>query len=155
MNLTAERDFLKAYVLILALALFAYSCSGAVDSEFLRKVEQIESSGREWVIGDSGRARGCFQFHYPAWLDVSQYRAVRKLPTYPYQMATNRDIARLYAATYFHILQARFYRANNRAATRSELLVAYQTGFSRFRQRGFSLSKSPIKSQLAVQKLNK
>lgn len=153
MNLTAERDFLKGYVLILALALFAYSCNGAVDSEFLRKVEFLESMGNYSAVGDSGKSLGGLQFQFASWLDTSEFRASRGLKTYPYSMATNREIARAYAADYFTILELQLVAATGKKPSKKLLYSAYNLGFHGLKRRDFSLSKLPKTTRKALRKL--
>lgn len=139
-------------IFLIVLAYASYSCQGAVDDAFLRKVEQIESSGREWVIGDSGKARGLFQFHAAAWKQCTSIRRNQGLATFPYSQATNAYIARLYAGTWFQHLRS-YLVASGIKPTRELLLMCHQCGIQGAKRRNYDLTKAPEKVQIAVQKL--
>lgn len=128
------------------------SCNAAVSPSFLSKVEQIESRGVSSAVGDNGRARGLYQFHFNNWLDCSEWRAARGLKVYPYQMATNPAIAREYAKTSFEISRA-YLVASGIRPTRELLLACHQCGIQGVKRRNFDLRKVPKTTKKALARL--
>ena len=135
--------------------------SAAQDSGFitpcrqtlLDRIEQIESRGNQFAIGDRGRARGAWQFHRAAWTQISESRRKRGLPAWSYQHATNRAVARIYAAEHIEQLTTYLAKRLGRPPTRGETYAAYNCGASRFARLGFSLAACPPSTRRAIRKL--
>lgn len=140
-------------VWILAMIIFATSCQGAITPSFLSKVEALESGGRADAVGDRGKSIGSMQIQFATWLDVSEFRASKGLKTYSYKMATNREIARVYAADYFKILELQLVAATGRKPSKHLLYACYALGFKGLQRRDFSISKLPPSTRKALARL--
>lgn len=107
----------------------------------LDRIEQRESGCNPHAIGDQGRARGSFQFWEITWRDVSRRRSQEGLPTWDYSLATNRVIARIYAAYHIRLLRASLTSALGQPPTTGQVYAAWTHGLRGFQRRGFSTRK--------------
>ena len=46
------------------------------DTRLLAAIQQVESHGNDWAIGDSGHARGPYQIHEAYWRDACEFGGV-------------------------------------------------------------------------------
>lgn len=153
---TAKPSKPPVLLLVILLIIFTcafYSCNAAITDDFLTKIERIESGINPLAIGDNGKSIGSLQFKFEAWLDVSEYRASKRLKTYPYQMATNRQIARMYAKDYFTILELQLVAATGKKPSTKLLAACWNLGFTGLQRRDFSLKKLPITTRKYLAKL--
>jgi hypothetical protein len=117
--------------------------SWAVTPQLIEDIIQIESSGQANAKGDGGLARGCAQFHYAAWLDVTSWRKANGLSTHTYAKAYDPMIARAYLHSWLTLNGHRFEDHTGRKATGAELYAIHNLGFEGFRKAKFDLAKCP------------
>lgn len=113
-----------------------------VPESWVDAVEHVESGGRN-VSGDSGKAKGCFQFWSVAWSDCSKVRKKAGLPVHPYSKATDRKIARDYARTWLTYLRNRLTIEIGRPASAAETWLAYNLGMTGFKAIGYQWAFAP------------
>jgi hypothetical protein len=130
---------MKAALLIL----MATTSLGAVTPELIEQIIAIESSGQAKARGDGGKARGCAQFHYEAWLDVTSFRKANGLSTHTFAKADDPMIARAYLHSWLTLNSIRFVDHNGRKPTGAELYAIHNLGFEGFRKAKFDLSNCP------------
>lgn len=141
-------------LVILVLGIGAHKCNGAVTEDFLDRVAKVESGNSSKAIGDNGRSLGLFQMSFASWLDVNEIRQKQGLKLYPYNYATNRTVARIYARQYLLILHRKVSAKLGRPATQAETYAAYNAGFSAFLRDGLDLSRVPKTTKQNIAKLN-
>jgi hypothetical protein len=115
----------------------------AVTPALIEQIITIESSGKANARGDGGKARGCAQFHFAAWLDVTSYRKANGLSTHPYAKAFDPMVARAYLHSWLTLNAHRFEDHTGRKATGAELYAIHNLGFEGFRKAGFDLANCP------------
>lgn len=127
-----------------------------VPEKWVDAVEHVESSGRgaDTPRGDTGRARGPFQFWHAAWLDCSDIRRQAGLPTYPYRLASDPVIARQYARTWLAYLRSKVSRRLGRPANAGETWLAYNLGMSGFGSYGYDIQKVPDRKFMKANLIN-
>lgn len=120
--------------------------SEAVSDPVLQAVEHVETGGcadPDRAVGDSGKARGRYQFHRQAWEDCSKLRKINKLSVYPYASASDPAIARDYARTWLTALKVRLAQQIGRQPFPGEIWLAWNLGWSGFRRYGFQWAEVP------------
>jgi len=127
-----------------------------VPEKWVDAVEQVESSGRgaDTPSGDTGRARGPFQFWHAAWMDCSDVRRQAGLPTYPYRLASDPVIARQYAHTWLAYLRSKVSRRLGRPANAGETWLAFNLGMSGFGSYGYNIQKVPDRKFMKANLIN-
>jgi hypothetical protein len=130
---------MKALVLII----MATTNAWAVTPQLIEQIIHIESSGKANARGDSGKARGCAQFHYEAWLDVTSWRKARGLDTHSFAKAYDPMISRAYLHSWLTLNAHRFEDHTGRKATGAELYAIHNLGFEGFRKAKFDLANCP------------
>lgn len=137
------------------LLLLAAATAGAtvVTDQFLARVAVVESNNRADAVGDSGKARGAFQFWSVAWDHASQLRKAKGLPVYSYSSAFDATRATEYARTYLLYLEASLAKSLKRNPTAGEVYAAWNCGLGRFRQLGYDLGQVPSITKKAISKL--
>ncbi len=130
---------MKAALLIL----MASTSFGAVTPQLIEQIIAIESSGQANARGDSGKARGCAQFHYAAWLDVTSWRKARGLSTNSFSHAYDPTVARAYLHSWLTLNAHRFEDHTGRKPTGAELYAIHNLGFEGFRKAKFDLANCP------------
>ena len=111
-----------------------------VPNRWLDAIQQVETGGQknpDKAVGDSGLAKGRFQFHRSAWTDCSAVRKSQGKPVYPYSKASDPIIATEYARTWLGYLRERMTLEIGRPALAHEVWLAYNMGFSGFKKYGF------------------
>jgi hypothetical protein len=131
---------MKAALLIILMASTSF---GAVTPALIEQIITIESSGKATARGDGGKARGCAQFHYAAWLDVTSWRKARGLSTNSFSQAFDPMVARAYLHSWLTLNAHRFEDHTGRKATGAELYAIHNLGFEGFRKAGFDLANCP------------
>lgn len=140
--------------IIAGLLLAASAQAGQIDFEFLSTVGKIESSNNPKAVGDSGRARGEFQFWKPAWDQISAARKARGQTQYDWAVyAHDKAVARQYAYEYLSWIEASLTRRLKRKPSRAEIYAGYNLGLGSFAKRGYDLSKVPSTTKNAISKL--
>jgi hypothetical protein len=141
-------------LMILAIGLFTVRAEASkVTDVFIEAVAQLESSGGRKTVGDRGRARGTWQMHRAAWLDVTKLRRSRGQATWPYSESHDSLVARAYARDYLRWMETRIEEATGRPATAEQIYAAYNVGFSRFRQLQFRVERAPATTRLACARI--
>ena len=137
--------------LILASAAYA-----PMPERWVNAVEQVESSGRGSATppGDSGLAKGSFQFHRSAWFDCSEVRRKAGLPTYPYSKASDPLIARQYATSWLSYLRAKLIIKLGRMPNLGETWLAYNLGMTGFARYGYRIDYVPERKMRKAATLN-
>jgi hypothetical protein len=131
---------MKAALLII---LMATTDLGAVTPQLIEQIIQIESSGKAKARGDGGKAKGCAQFHFSAWLDVTSWRKANGLSVHSYDKADDPMIARAYLHSWLTLNSIRFRYHTGRTATGGELYAIHNLGFEGFRKAKFDLVNCP------------
>lgn len=126
-----------------ALLILMATQAWAVTPQLIEDIIQIESSGQANAKGDGGLARGCAQFHYAAWLDVTSWRKANGLSTHTYAKAYDPMIARAYLHSWLTLNAHRFEDHTGRKPTGAELYAIHNLGFEGFRKAKFDLAKCP------------
>lgn len=121
----------------------AFAADPAVTTRLVNGIIAIESSGKAWVTGDNGAAKGLAQFHLASWQDTGAWRSARGLPTYPYSAAYNPAYSKAYLHSWLELNAARFRKATGRAPTPADLYAIHNLGFSGYAQRQFDFAKCP------------
>jgi len=129
--------------LTLILCSSALAADPAVTPRLVSGIIAIESSGRAWVTGDNGAARGLAQFHLASWQQTGLWRAARGLPTYPYSAAYDAACSKAYLHSWLELNAARFRKATGRTPTPADLYAIHNLGFSGYAQRQFDFAKCP------------
>lgn len=129
--------------------------SFAVTPALVEAIIEVESSNRPKVTGDGGLARGCAQFHYAAWLDVTSWRKARGLPTHSFSKAYDPLIARAYLHSWLTLNSNRFEDATGRKPTWADLYAIHNLGFSGFRKRMFDIVNCPSITQRKAKLISK
>ncbi len=130
---------MKAALLIL----MASTSFGAVTPQLIEQIIAIESSGKANARGDGGKARGCAQFHYAAWLDVTSWRKARGLSTESFSQAFDPMVSRAYLHSWLTLNSHRFEDHTGRKPTGAELYAIHNLGFEGFRKAKFDLANCP------------
>tara|TARA_Y100000588_G_scaffold351237_1_gene402896 strand:- start:312 stop:770 length:459 start_codon:yes stop_codon:yes gene_type:complete len=125
------------------------------DKKWLDLVEQVESSGNSKAVGDSGRARGAFQFWKIAWDDVNNYRRDRGFKIFGYEYAWDPHVSRVYAENLADLQRIRMIRATGRDPDAGELYALYNLGFNGFKRRQFRLNDCPRVTRVKAAKIKK
>ena len=120
---------------------------GVVTPLLVEAIIEVESSNRPKVTGDGGLARGCAQFHYAAWLDVTSWRKARGLPTHSFAKAYDPMVARAYLHSWLTLNAHRFEDETGRKPTWADLYAIHNLGFSGFRKAKFDLVNCPSITQ--------
>jgi hypothetical protein len=136
--------------------LMASAAFAPIPAHWVDAVEHIESSGRgaSTPLGDSGLAKGPFQFHRDAWDDCSQARRKAGLTTYPYSKASDPFIARLYATSWLSYLRSKLTHKLGRMPNLGETWLAYNLGMSGFSRYGYRIDFVPERKMRKAAKLN-
>ena len=129
--------------------------SFAVTPALVEAIIEVESSNRPKVTGDGGLARGCAQFHYAAWLDVTSWRKARGLPTHSFSKAYDPMIARAYLHSWLTLNSHRFEDATGRKPSGAELYAIHNLGFEGFRKRMFDIVNCPSITQRKAKLISK
>ena len=127
----------------LLLILMATTHLGAVTPALIEQIISIESSGKANARGDGGLARGCAQFHFSAWLDVTSWRKANGLSTHSFAQADDPMIARAYLHSWLTLNAMRFMDHTGRKPTGAELYAIHNLGFSGFQKAKFDLANCP------------
>lgn len=137
--------------LLLASAAFA-----PMPTHWVNAVEQIESSGRGALTpsGDSGLARGPFQFHRSAWDDCTEVRRQAGLKTYPYSKASDPVVARQYATSWLSYLRSRLTLKLGRQPNLGETWLAWNLGMTGFARYGYRIDFVPERKMRKAATLN-
>lgn len=140
--------------IVAILALCAVAKAGQVDSNFVSAVGKIESSNNPNAVGDSGRARGEFQFWKPAWDQINAARKARGQPQYDWAVyAHDKAIAGQYAYEYLSWIESSLCRRLKRQPSKAEIYAGFNLGLGSFAKRGYDLSKVPASTKNAISKL--
>ena len=142
---------MKAALLLILMATQSF----AVTPALVEAIIEVESSNRPNVTGDGGLARGCAQFHYAAWLDVTSWRKARGLPTHSFSKAYDPLIARAYLHSWLTLNSHRFEDATGRKPTWADLYAIHNLGFSGFRKRMFDIVNCPSITQRKAKLISK
>lgn len=139
----------------LILASIAITASaGQIDQSFIKTVGKIESNNNTGAIGDSGRARGEFQFWKPAWDQINASHKARGEPQYDWKTyAHDKRIASQYAYEYLSWIEVSLRRRLNRQPSKAEIYAGYNLGLGSFAKRGYDLTKVPESTKRAISKL--
>lgn len=129
--------------------------SFAVTPALVEAIIEVESSNRPKVTGDGGLARGCAQFHFSAWLDVTSWRKANGLPTHSFAKAYDPLIARAYLHSWLTLNAHRFEDETGRKATWADLYAIHNLGFSGFRKRKFDILNCPGITQRKAKLISK
>lgn len=141
----------KAIILLILMT----SQSFAVTTALVEAIIEVESSNKPKATGDSGKARGCAQFHYSAWLDVTSWRKANGLSTHPFSKAYDPLIARAYLHSWLTLNAHRFEDHTGRKATWSDLYAIHNLGFEGFRKRKFDIVNCPSITQRKAKLISK
>lgn len=125
-------------------------------THWVNAVEQIESSGRgaSTPLGDSGLARGPFQFHRSAWEDCTEVRRQAGLKTYSYSKASDPAIARQYATSWLSYLRSRLTLKLGRQPNLGETWLAWNLGMTGFARYGYRIDFVPERKMRKAATLN-
>jgi len=136
--------------------LMASAAFAPMPAHWVDAVEHIESSGRGAATppGDSGLAKGPFQFHRDAWADCSAIRREAGLPVYPYSRASDPAVARQYATSWLSYLRSRLGIKLGRPANLGETWLAYNLGMTGFAKYGYRIDFVPERKMRKAAKLN-
>lgn len=133
--------------LITTLLLFFVICplQGAFGAETdntvdMRKIAYIESSGCKNMIGDKGKALGCYQLHKGVVIEYNQY----KLASYKHKDVMRPDIGLLIANWYMNKRIPAMLRHYKQPDTLENRLTAYNMGI-----------KAVVKGKMASAYINK
>ncbi|CAB4161939.1 hypothetical protein UFOVP779_4 [uncultured Caudovirales phage] len=129
--------------------------SFAVTPALVEAIIEVESSNKPKATGDSGQARGCAQFHFSAWLDVTSWRKANGLSTHPFSKAYDPLIARAYLHSWLTLNAHRFEDATGRKATWADLYAIHNLGFEGFRKRKFDILNCPSITQRKAKLISK
>lgn len=102
----------------------AYAISYAEMEELLDRLIFVESSGRDHVVGDRGRAKGCLQIHRSVVIDVNRYAKTK----YRHNDAFNREKAKQIARLYFSKYITAYISETGREPTMMELAFLWNGG---------------------------
>ena len=139
----------------LLLILMSSQALATVTPALVEAIIEVESSNRPKVTGDGGLARGCAQFHYAAWLDITSWRKAMGLPTHTFAKAYDPLIARAYLHSWLTLNSHRFEDATGRKPTWGDLYAIHNLGFSGFRKAEFDLLNCPRITQRKAQLISK
>jgi hypothetical protein len=127
----------------LLLILMASQCWSNDTPALVEAIIGVESSNKPKATGDGGKARGCAQFHYEAWLDVTSWRKANGLSTHTFAQAYDPLIARAYLHSWLTLNAHRFEDVTGRKPTWAEMYAIHNLGFEGFRKRGFDIVNCP------------
>ena len=116
-------------------------------------VAGIESSHNPKAIGDSGLARGEFQFHRAAWQQVSDLRTKQGRVAYPYGDAHNREVAKGYAEDYLTIIAKSLTAKMGRKPKAWEIYAAFNRGVGGFKALGYRFDNLPSHTKRSCTKI--
>lgn len=143
-------SFVAASVLLIIILFLFGGCAAAAvprENALLDAIAVLESQpGRS----DGGRAHGVFQMHARAFLDVQ--RAKRWSHDIS-EIRTNAVLAREYAREYLRLLHD-LLASGGCEPTPTNLWAAWNLGPTRFRARGYSLTKLPRRTADGVNYIN-
>jgi hypothetical protein len=143
---TKTRTLANATLLLLLLSLPVNADQTKMPT-LLNLVAGIESSHNPQAVGDSGLARGEFQFHKAAWEQVSAQRKAQGKKAYPYAYAHDRFVARQYAEAYLTWLGDDLHRRLGRKPLAWEVYAAFNRGVGGFATLGFRFDRLPKHTQ--------
>lgn len=118
-------------------------------------VAGIESSHNPKAIGDSGLARGEFQFHRDAWQQVSNLRKAQGGVAYPYADAHRREVAKGYAEDYLNIIGKSLTAKMGRKPKAWEIYAGFNRGLGGFKTLGYRFDRLPAHTQRSCTKIAK
>jgi hypothetical protein len=124
-----------------------------VTDALVEAVARIESNGGRQTVGDNGKARGWWQMHEPAWQDTTAFRAGKGLPTWDYEHAHDREIARLYARDYLTMMESRLRAVTKEEPTVEMVYAAYNVGFGRFQALDFKVENTRASTRASCARL--
>jgi len=113
----------------------------------LNLVAGIESSHNTQAVGDSGLARGEFQFHRDAWEQMSAQFKKQGKKSYPYAYAHDSIVARKYADAYLSWISSSLQSKLGRKPLAWEIYAAFNRGVGGFQSVGFKFSRLPKHTQ--------
>ena len=113
----------------------------------LTLVAGIESSHNPQAVGDGGLARGEFQFHKAAWVQVSDERKRAGKKAYPYAYAHDKFVARQYADHYLSWIATSLQSKMGRKPLAWEVYAAFNRGVGGFQSLGFKFGNLPKHTQ--------
>lgn len=141
----------KAIILLILMATQSF----AVTPALVEAIIEVESSNKPNATGDSGKARGCAQFHFSAWLDVTSWRKANGLSTHPFSKAYDPLIARAYLHSWLTLNAHRFEDVTGRKPSGAELYAIHNLGFEGFRKRKFDIVNCPSITQRKAKLISK
>ena len=149
---TKTRTLANATLLLLLLSLPVNADQTKMPT-LLNLVAGIESSHNPQAVGDSGLARGEFQFHKAAWEQVSAQRKAQGKKAYAYAYAHDRFVARQYAEAYLTWLGTDLQRRLGRKPLAWEVYAAFNRGVGGFKALGYRFSNLPSHTKRSCTKI--
>lgn len=116
-------------------------------------VAGIESSHNPQAVGDSGLARGEFQFHRDAWEQVSVQMRKQGKKAYPYAYAHDSIVARKYADAYLSWIATSLQSKLGRKPLAWEIYAGFNRGVGGFQSLGFRFDRLPKHTQRSCRRI--
>jgi membrane-bound lytic murein transglycosylase MltF len=135
------------------LALLAMTSIASASHQMLKAVAMVESSNNPQAVGDSGKARGLYQMHEPAWKQVSIERAKAGLKVWSWAYAHDPYVSGIYAEAYLKWLSNGLEKRLGRKPAEWEVYAAYNRGLQGFANLGYDFSCLPNHTKRACQKI--
>lgn len=139
--------------LALSVLLSASAMAIATDDRLIGIVSSIESSDNDQAVGDSGKARGRFQFHYEAWVQVSIQRRKDGLKAYPYAYAHDHLVSEQYFKDYLDWIKKSLTKRLGRPALAWEVYASYNRGVQGFANLRYNFSALPTHTQRSCKRI--
>jgi len=114
----------------------------AAHYRYMQAVAMVESGGNKNAIGDSGRARGAWQMHRPAWIDAQGWQRSRGARVWGWNDWRHPQAQTEMAFAYLKICSRRLTGAGVKVDP-VNLYLCYSMGFAAFEKARFDRAAVP------------
>lgn len=128
------KGFNYSWLVFIGIVLFSFNSYASID---LNAIAQIESSGcKSPCVGDSGKALGSFQLHYPLIQDFNRWNGT----SYTHKDALNPITARLIASWAFDTYYPKILRRLKLEPTTDRLIACFNAGCGALKRKSLPLT---------------
>lgn len=124
---------MKTLILLLTLSASPLALATSnVPDKLIQALIQVESGGRDDIVGDSGQAVGCLQLHKAYWIDGCKNLGV----DWPYSKAVERKKAIAVTRAYLTKAGKLYEKKTGQKATLEVLARIHNGGYNGYKKKG-------------------
>jgi hypothetical protein len=138
---------LAAYLLMTAIDLTGTSTGFPREhwamTKLVESIGHVESGMNHEAVGDSGKAKGAWQMHAPAWKDAQEWYDRKGITLRSYRYWRNPSNQATAANGYIRLCQERLMKAGVANPDPRQIYLCFSMGFADFKAIGFDPEKAP------------